>query len=102
MSEGEQISISNGELEVPNNPVIHFIEGDGIGVDITPVMIDGVDTSVELAYSGDRKIHWREVLAGQKAFDSTGEWLPEETKQSMREGLVSIKAIDNSSWRRNP
>jgi isocitrate dehydrogenase len=71
--------------------VIHFIEGDGIGVDITPVMIDVVDTSVELAYSGDRKIHWREVLAGQKAFDSTGEWLPEETKKSMRENLVSIK-----------
>ena len=91
MSEGEQISISNGELEVPNNPVIHFIEGDGIGVDITPVMIDVLDTSVVLAYSGDRKIHWREVLAGQKAFDSTGEWLPEETKKSMRENLISIK-----------
>ena len=91
MSEGEQISISNGDLEVPNNPVIHFIEGDGIGVDITPVMIDVLDTSVELAYSGDRKIHWREVLAGQKAFDSTGEWLPEETKKSMRENLISIK-----------
>ena len=91
MSEGEQISISNGELEVPNNPVIHFIEGDGIGVDITPVMIEVVDSSVELAYSGDRKIHWREVLAGQKAFDSTGEWLPEETKKSMRENLISIK-----------
>ena len=91
MSEGEQISISNGELEVPNNPVIHFIEGDGIGVDITPVMIDVVDTSVELAYSGDRKIHWREVLAGQKAFDSTGDWLPEETKKSMKESLISIK-----------
>jgi len=91
MSEGEQISISNGGLEVPNNPVIHFIEGDGIGVDITPVMIDVVDSSVELAYSGDRKIHWREVLAGQKAFDSTGEWLPEETKRSMRENLISIK-----------
>ena len=91
MSEGEQISISNGELEVPNNPVIHFIEGDGIGVDITPVMIDVVDTSVELAYSGDRKIHWKEVLAGQKAFDSTGEWLPEETKKSMMENLISIK-----------
>ena len=91
MSEGEQISISSGELDVPNNPVIHFIEGDGIGVDITPVMIDVVDSSVELAYSGDRKIHWAEVLAGQKAFDSTGEWLPEETKRSMRENLISIK-----------
>ena len=91
MSEGEQISISNGELDVPNNPVIHFIEGDGIGIDITPVMIDVVDSSVELAYSGDRKIHWKEVLAGQKAFDSTGEWLPEETKRSLRENLISIK-----------
>jgi len=91
MSEGEQISIINGELEVPNNPVIHFIEGDGIGVDITPVMIDVVDSSVKLAYSGNRKIHWTEVLAGQKAFDSTGEWLPEETKKSMRENLISIK-----------
>tara|TARA_B100002052_G_scaffold266156_1_gene263197 strand:+ start:559 stop:1794 length:1236 start_codon:yes stop_codon:yes gene_type:complete len=91
MSKGEQISISNGELEVPNNPVIHFIQGDGIGIDITPVMIDVVDSSVELAYSGDRKIHWKEVLAGQKAFDSTGEWLPEETKKSMRENLISIK-----------
>ena len=91
MSEGEQISISSGELDVPNNPVIHFIEGDGIGVDITPVMIDVVDSSVELAYSGDRKIHWTEVLAGQKAFDSTGEWLPEKTKRSLRENLISIK-----------
>ncbi|MGB1460829.1 MAG: NADP-dependent isocitrate dehydrogenase [Candidatus Thalassarchaeaceae archaeon] len=91
MSEGEQISISDGELMVPNNPVIHFIEGDGIGVDITPVMISVVDSSVELAYSGERKIHWREVLAGQKAFDSNGEWLPEETKKSMRENLISIK-----------
>jgi isocitrate dehydrogenase len=91
MSEGEQISISNGELEVPNNPVIHFIQGDGIGIDITPVMIDVVDSSVELAYSGDRKIHWKEVLAGQKAFDSTGEWLPEETKKAMMENLISIK-----------
>ena len=91
VSNGEQISISIGKLEVPNNPMIHFIEGDGIGVDITPVMIDVVDTSVELAYSGARKIHWREVLAGQKAFDSTGEWLPEETKKSIRENLISIK-----------
>ncbi len=76
---------------VPNNPVVHYIEGDGIGMDITPVMINVVDSAVELAYDGEREIHWSEVLAGQKAFDATGEWLPEETKQSMREGLISIK-----------
>ncbi len=85
------ISISSGELEVPDNPVIHYIEGDGIGSDITPVMMEVVDSAVEKAYLGERRIHWEEVLAGQKAFDATGEWLPEETKQSMRDGLVSIK-----------
>ncbi|MBR79241.1 MAG: isocitrate dehydrogenase (NADP(+)) [Euryarchaeota archaeon] len=91
MTEGKMISISSGELEVPDNPVIHYIEGDGIGSDITPVMMDVVDSAVEKAYLGERRIHWEEVLAGQKAFDATGEWLPEETKQSMRDGLVSIK-----------
>jgi isocitrate dehydrogenase len=78
-------------LTVPNNPEINYIEGDGIGIDITPVMINVVDSAVEKAYVGERRIHWSEVLAGQKAFDTTGEWLPEETKQSMRDGLISIK-----------
>ena len=91
MSDSERISISNGQLTVPNNPEINYIEGDGIGIDITPVMINVVDSAVEKAYSSERRIHWSEVLAGQKAFDATGEWLPEETKQSMRDGLVSIK-----------
>ena len=91
MSDSERISISNGQLTVPNNPEINYIEGDGIGIDITPVMIDVVDSAVEKAYASERRIHWSEVLAGQKAFDATGEWLPEETKQSMRDGLVSIK-----------
>ena len=72
MSDGERISISDGGLLVPNNPVVHYIEGDGIGMDITPVMINVVDSAVELAYDGEREIHWSEVLAGQKAFDSTG------------------------------
>ena len=76
---------------MPDRPIIHYIEGDGIGIDITPVMIDVVNSSVELAYGGSRTIEWREVLAGQKAFDSTGEWLPEETLEAMRSGLVSIK-----------
>ena len=91
MSEGEMITISEGKLEVPNNPVIHYIEGDGIGIDITPVMKKVVDVSVEVAYDGRRQINWVETLAGQKAYDATGEWLPEETKKAMRGGLVSIK-----------
>jgi isocitrate dehydrogenase len=71
--------------------VIHYIEGDGIGVDITPVMIKVVDASVEKAYDGQRGIVWSEVLAGEKAFNATGEWLPEATLDAMRSGLVSIK-----------
>tara|TARA_B100000287_G_C20655536_1_gene788438 strand:+ start:338 stop:1567 length:1230 start_codon:yes stop_codon:yes gene_type:complete len=91
MSQGERISISRGQLQVPDNPSIHYIEGDGIGVDISPVMISVVDSAVKRAYNGKRAIHWEEVLAGEKAFEATGEWLPEETKTSMKEGLVSIK-----------
>ncbi len=91
MSQGERISISRGQLQVPDNPSIHYIEGDGIGVDISPVMISVVDSAVKRAYNGKRVIHWEEVLAGEKAFEATGEWLPEETKTSMKEGLVSIK-----------
>jgi len=91
MSQGSRITLSDGHLHVPNNPTIHYIEGDGIGIDITPVMIRVVDNAVSKAYSGTRKISWSEVLAGQKAFDSTGEWLPDETLEAMRNGLVSIK-----------
>ena len=91
MSEGAAISIKNGNLIVPEEPLVHYIEGDGIGIDITPVMIKVVDAAVEKAYSEERKIHWNEVLAGQKAFEKTGEWLPEETLEAMRTGLVSIK-----------
>ncbi len=83
--------MENGELNVPNNPTIHYIEGDGIGIDITPVMIKVVDAAVSKAYDGEKQIHWTEVLAGEKAFNSTGEWLPEETLDAMRNGLVSIK-----------
>ncbi len=83
--------MENGILVVPNNPIVHYIEGDGIGVDITPVMIDVVDAAIQKAYSGNRKITWSETLAGEKAFNNTGEWLPEETLDSMKNGLVSIK-----------
>ena len=88
---GTQIEKEGQTVIVPEDPIIHYIEGDGIGIDITPVMIRVVDKSVEKAYSGARKITWKEVLAGQKAFEKTGEWLPEATLDSMRTGLVSIK-----------
>ena len=88
---GTPVTMENGKLNIPNDPVIHYIEGDGIGVDITPVMIKVVDASVEKAYGGQRGIVWSEVLAGEKAFNATGEWLPEATLDAMRSGLVSIK-----------
>ena len=88
---GMSITMENGFLNVPNDPIVHFIEGDGIGIDITPVMINVVDASVEKAYNGEKKIHWNEVLAGEKAFNATGEWLPNETLEAIKNGLVSIK-----------
>tara|TARA_B100001250_G_scaffold407681_1_gene428836 strand:+ start:49 stop:1278 length:1230 start_codon:yes stop_codon:yes gene_type:complete len=91
MTEGTEITMEEGLLSVPDEPIIHYIEGDGIGVDITPVMIDVVDAAVNKAYSGVRQIHWSEVLAGEKAFNATGEWLPDQTLESMKHGLVSIK-----------
>jgi len=87
----EKISIANGKLNVPNHPILPFIEGDGIGVDIWPAAQKVFDTAVEKAYGGERKIEWKEVLAGQKAFDATGEWLPKETLDTFREYLVGIK-----------
>ena len=91
MTQDSTLQLFEGTLQVPENPIIHYIEGDGIGIDITPVMIRVVDQAVSKAYGRSRQIQWSEVLAGQKAFDTTGEWLPEETLQAMRSGLVSIK-----------
>ena len=91
MSGGAAITMREGRLNVPDYPIIHYIEGDGIGIDITPVMMKVVDAAVDRAYGNSRSIHWSEVLAGQKAFDATGEWLPSETLDAMRTGLVSIK-----------
>ena len=78
---------------VPNNPIIPFIEGDGIGIDITPVMIDVIDAAVAKAYGGEKKIHWMEVYAGEKATKVYGDnvWLPEETLEALKEYAVSIK-----------
>lgn len=87
----EKITINNGKLTVPNHPVIPFIEGDGIGADIWPVAQKVIDAAVEKAYGTERKIEWKEVLAGQKAFDKTGEWLPQDTLDAFAEYLVGIK-----------
>jgi len=88
---GNPITMQDGNLVVPDEPVIHYIEGDGIGIDITPVMLKVVDAAVAKAYAGNKQIHWIETLAGEKAFKATGEWLPEATLAAMRSGLVSIK-----------
>jgi len=78
-------------LKVPNDPIIPFIEGDGIGPDIWAAAVRVFDAAVDKAFDGKRKIHWKEVLAGQKAFDKTGEWLPQATLDTISEHLVAIK-----------
>ena len=90
---GSKISIENGVLTVPDNPIIPFIEGDGIGVDITPAMIDVVNNAVEKAYNGSKKIEWMEVYCGEKSTNvySKDTWLPDETIEALKEYVVSIK-----------
>lgn len=86
-----KITISNGKLNVPDNPIVPFIEGDGIGVDIWPAARQVLDSAVEKAYGGKKKIEWKEVLAGEKSFNKTGSWLPEETLDAFKDLLVGIK-----------
>jgi isocitrate dehydrogenase len=81
----------DGQLQVPNNPVIPFIEGDGIGPDIWAAAEKVIDAAVEKAYKGKRKIHWKEIYAGEKAHKKTGSWLPEETLESIAEYSLAIK-----------
>ena len=88
---GTKVTIENGKLNVPNDPIIPFIEGDGIGPDIWDASVRVFDAAVEKAYGAERKIHWKEVLSGQKAFDATGQWLPEETLDAIKEYLIAIK-----------
>ena len=88
---GTAITMGEDGLSVPNDPVLPFIEGDGIGPDIWAAAVRVLDAAVEKAYSRERKIEWIEVLAGQKAFDATGEWLPDATVQAFRDYLVGIK-----------
>ena len=88
---GEKITIANGKLNVPNNPIVPFIIGDGTGPDIWHSSVRVMDAAVQKAYGGTKKIEWLEVLAGQKAFDQTGNWLPDETLAAFNEYLVGIK-----------
>ncbi|WPP53066.1 NADP-dependent isocitrate dehydrogenase [Catalinimonas niigatensis] len=90
MSE-QKITIKNGQLSVPDQPIIPFIEGDGIGVDIWPAAQKVLDAAVEKAYNGSKSIAWKEVLAGEKAYNKNGEWLPKATLDAFREYLVGIK-----------
>jgi isocitrate dehydrogenase len=91
LTQGEKITVTNGVLNVPNNPVIPFIEGDGIGPDIWATSSRVLEAAVEKAYNGEKGIVWKEVLAGEKAFNQTGEWLPTETLDVIREYLIAIK-----------
>jgi len=88
---GARITIDNGKLQVPNNPIVPFIEGDGTGPDIWRATVRVLDAAVDAAYGGERKIHWMEIYAGQKSFDLFDSWLPDETVQACRDYLVSIK-----------
>lgn len=85
------VTCVDGKLEVPNNPIIPVIIGDGIGLDVTPVATKVLDAAVSKAYSGEKSISWMEVLAGEAAFEKTGEWLPESTLDSIRNHLVALK-----------
>ena len=91
VSNGEKIKLENGTVAVPNNPIIPFIEGDGIGPDIWKASQMVFDAAVDKAYKGQRSIIWKEVLAGEKANKNTGSWLPEETLEIIREHLIAIK-----------
>jgi len=93
-ADGKKITVNaDFSLNVPNNPIIPYIEGDGTGVDISPVMIKVIDAAVAKAYGGERKISWMEIYAGEKSTSVYGPdvWLPEETLQAVRDYVVSIK-----------
>ncbi len=88
---GSKVTLQNGKLVIPNDPIIPFIEGDGTGPDIWAASVRVLDAAVEKAYGGTRKIHWLEVLAGEKAFNLTGNWLPDETLSTISEYMIAIK-----------
>ena len=91
---GSKITLNDdGSLNVPNDPIIPYIEGDGIGIDITPAMLNVVDSAVAKSYGGEKKISWMEVYCGEKSTEVYGDdvWLPDETIEALREYVVSIK-----------
>ena len=91
MTQGEKIVVENGELQVPNHPIVPFIEGDGTGPDIWAAASRVIDASVEKAYNGEKKIEWMEVYAGEKAYNKFGEWLPQDTLDKIDEYKIAIK-----------
>lgn len=91
MSQGEKIVVDNGKMNVPDHPIIPFIEGDGTGPDIWAAASRVLEAAVEKAYEGKKKIVWKEVYAGEKAYNKTGEWLPDETLETIREYKIAIK-----------
>ena len=91
MSKAQTIRMENDSLHVPNNPVIPYIEGDGIGPDIWNASVNVFDNAVDKAFKGTRKINWLEILAGEKAFNQKGEWLPQETLSLISDHLIAIK-----------
>ena len=90
-SDGERIGYEKGALRVPNNPIIPYIEGDGTGPDIWRASVRVFDAAVEKCYKGERRVRWMEVLAGEKAFKTAGDWLPQETVDAFKDFRVSIK-----------
>ena len=90
-NQGEAIVLRDGKMVVPNHPILPFIEGDGTGPDIWRASVRVLDAAVEKAYGGKRQIVWKEVLAGQKAFEATGNWLPDDTLDAFRTYRVGIK-----------
>ena len=88
---GERVQAKGGEFLVPDQPIIPFIEGDGTGPDILKASVRVFDAAVEIAYAGKRRVQWMEIFAGEKAFKATGEWLPGESLDAVKEFRIAIK-----------
>src|SRR5690625_7971835 len=91
MTQGEKITVENGRMDVPDRPIITFIEGDGTGPDIWAAASNVLNAAVKIEYDGKKEIQWTEVYAGEKAFNKTGEWLRAETHESIDKYKVAIK-----------